>query len=78
MGIFQVRKLYLLQLFEPHAQAIMAHFIQAQLQFAALPKDEQPSHMGIESSVCVDWMVDYICDHREPVKLLLLKAEVQL
>ena len=60
---------------EPHAQAIMAHFMQAQLKFADLPKDEQPSHMGIESSSCVNWMVDYICDHREAVKLLLLKAE---
>ena len=31
--------------------------------------------MGLESSQCVNWMVDYICDHREPVKLLLCKAE---
>ena len=74
-GYFSSKEALFASIVEPHAQAIMAHFIQAQLQFAALPKDEQPSHMGIESSACVDWMVDYICDHREPFKLLLLKAE---
>ena len=38
-------------------------------------EQEQPKHMGLESSQCVNWMVDYICDHREPVKLLLTRAE---
>ena len=31
--------------------------------------------MGIESSDCVHWMVDYICQHRQAVKLLLCRAE---
>ena len=31
--------------------------------------------MGLESSSCIHWMVDYICAHPEPVKLLLTKAE---
>ena len=31
--------------------------------------------MGVESSDCVHWMVDYICAHRQPVKLLLTRAE---
>ena len=53
----------------------MANFMEAQLRFADLPKNEQPSHMGIESSSCIDWMVDYICEHRDPIKLLLSKAE---
>lgn len=74
-GYFSSKEALFASIVEPHAQALMAHFMQAQLQFADLPKDEQPSHMGIESSACVDWMVDYICDHREPFKLLLLKAE---
>ena len=43
--------------------------------FAELPEEEQPEHMGVESSSCVHWMVDYICAHREPVKLLLCRAE---
>ncbi|HJF93238.1 MAG TPA: TetR/AcrR family transcriptional regulator, partial [Lachnoclostridium phocaeense] len=32
-------------------------------------------HMGVESGSCVQWMVNYICQHREPVKLLLCRAE---
>ena len=31
--------------------------------------------MGLESSDCVHWMVDYICQHRDPVKLLLTRSE---
>ena len=47
----------------------------AQTTFAELPEKEQSEHMGLESGRCVDWMVDYICAHREPVKLLLCCAE---
>ena len=43
--------------------------------FAKLPEKEQPSHMGEDSRTYVDWMVDYVCRHREPVKLLLTRAE---
>ena len=32
-------------------------------------------HMGEASGDYVDWMVDYICEHREPVNLLLCRAE---
>ena len=31
--------------------------------------------MGEASGDYVNWMVDYICEHREPVKLLLCRAE---
>src|SRR5699024_3344502 len=55
-GYFSSKEALFASIVEPHAQALMAHFMQAQLQFADLPKDEQPSHMGIESSACVDWM----------------------
>ena len=30
---------------------------------------------GCAVSIHVNWMVDYICEHREPVKLLLCRAE---
>ena len=30
---------------------------------------------GVESSDCIHWMVEYICQHREPVKLLLCRSE---
>ena len=53
----------------------MGRFMEAQTSFSELPEQEQPEHMGLESSQCVHWMLDYICDHREPMKLLLCKAE---
>ena len=31
--------------------------------------------MGEGSRAYVDWMVDYVCWHREPVKLLLTRSE---
>ena len=58
-----------------HAAALMGRFMEAQTTFAELPEKEQSEHMGLESGRCVDWMVDYICAHREPVKLLLCCAE---
>ena len=60
---------------EPHAAALMGKFMEAQTSFAELPEEQQPDHMGEESSNCVHWMVDYICQHRKPVKLLLTRAE---
>lgn len=74
-GYFSSKEALFASIVEPHAQAIMANFMETQLRFADLPKNEQPSHMGIESSSCIDWMVDYICEHRDPIKLLLSKAE---
>jgi len=60
---------------EPHAAALMGRFMEAQTSFAELPEEEQPQHMGESSRSYVDWMVDYICQHREPVKLLISRAE---
>ena len=74
-GYFSSKEALFASIVEPHAQAIMANFMEAQLRFADLPKNEQPSHMGIESSSCIDWMVEYICEHRDLIKLLLSKAE---
>ena len=60
---------------EPHAAALMGRFMESQIAFAELPEGEQPEHMGEASGQCIHWMVDYICRHREPVKLLLCGAE---
>ena len=57
------------------AAALLGRYREAQTTFAEQPEKEQPEHMGLESGRCVDWMVDYICAHREPVKLLLCCAE---
>ena len=74
-GYFSSKEALFASIVEPHAAALMGRFMKAQTAFAEMPEKEQPEHMGLESSQCVHWMVDYICDHREPVKLLLCKAE---
>ena len=74
-GYFSSKEALFASIVEPHAAALMGRFMEAQTSFSELPEQEQPGHMGLESSQCVNWMVDYICDHREPVKLLLCKAE---
>lgn len=74
-GYFSSKEALFNAIVEPHAAALMGRFMEAQTTFAELPEKEQPEHMGLESGKCVDWMVDYICAHREPVKLLLCCAE---
>ena len=74
-GYFSSKEALFASIVEPHAAALMGKFMEAQTTFAELPEKEQPEHMGIESSQCLNWMVEYICAHRQPVKLLLCKAE---
>ena len=74
-GYFSSKEALFASIVEPHAAALMGRFMEAQTGFADLPEEEQPVHMGEASGGYVDWMVDYICDHREPVKLLLCRAE---
>ena len=74
-GYFSSKEALFNALVEPHAAALMGRFMEAQTSFAELPEEQQPEHMGVESSGCVHWMVDYICAHRQPVKLLLTRAE---
>ena len=74
-GYFSSKAALFASLVEPHAAALMGRFMEAQTGFADLPEKEQPAHMGEASGDYVDWMVDYICEHREPVKLLLCRAE---
>ena len=73
-GYFSSKEALFAAIVEPHATALMGKFMEAQTSFAELPEDQQPDHMGVESSNCVHWMVDYICQHREPVKLLLCRS----
>ena len=74
-GYFSSKEALFTAIVEPHATALMGKFMWAQTSFAELPEEEQPQHMGVESRDYVVWMVDYICRHREPVKLLLCCAE---
>lgn len=74
-GYFSCKEALFASIVEPHAAALMGPFMEAQAAFAELADAEQPSHVGVESSSYIHWMVEYICDHPEPVKLLLTKAE---
>ena len=74
-GYFSSKEALFASLVEPHAAALMGRFMEAQTCFAELPEEEQPAHMGESSGRYVEWMVDYICQHRQPVKLLLCRAE---
>ena len=74
-GYFSSKEAFFNALVEPHAAALMGRFMEAQTSFAELPEEEQVSHMGDESGNYVRWMVDYICQHRDPVKLLLTRSE---
>ena len=74
-GYFSSKEALFAAIVEPHAAALMGRFMEVQIDFAELPEEEQPAHMGESSSRYVEWMVDYICQHREPVKLLLCRAE---
>ena len=74
-GYFSSKEALFNALVEPHAAALMGRFMEAQTSFAELPEKEQVSHMGDESGNYVRWMVDYICQHRDPVKLLLTRSE---
>ncbi|MBM6947636.1 TetR/AcrR family transcriptional regulator [Mordavella massiliensis] len=74
-GYFSSKEALFASIVEPHAAALMGKFMEAQTSFAELPEEQQPDHMGVESSDCVHWMVDYICRNREPVKLLLCRSE---
>ena len=74
-GYFSCKEALFASIVEPHAAALMGRFMEAQTSFAGRPEAEQPEHMGEDSESCLDWMGDYICQNREPVKLLLCRAE---
>ncbi|HJB90696.1 MAG TPA: TetR/AcrR family transcriptional regulator [Candidatus Eisenbergiella merdigallinarum] len=74
-GYFSSKEALFSAIVEPHAAALMGRYMETQTAFADLPEEEQPSHMGKESSDYLHWMVDYICRNREPVKLLLCRSE---
>ena len=70
-GYFSSKEALFNALVEPHAAALMGKFMEAQISFAELPEEQQLEHTGMESGTYPDWMGQY----REPVKLLLTRAE---
>lgn len=74
-GYFSSKEALFASIVEPHATAVMGKFMTAQTDFANLPKEEQPAHMGKESADCVNWMIDYMYDNMENFKILLCCSE---
>ncbi|MEE0835367.1 MAG: TetR/AcrR family transcriptional regulator [Clostridia bacterium] len=74
-GYFSSKEALFASIVEPHAAAVMGRFMTTQTEFAELPKEEQPEHMGKESAECVDWMIDYMYEHYEDFKILICCAD---
>ena len=74
-GYFSCKEALFASIVEPHAKALMNRFVDAQLSFSALPSSEKPQHIGVESGEYIDWMVDYVYEHKDPVKILFSCAE---
>lgn len=70
-GYFSSKEALFASIVEPHAAEVMGRFMTAQTDFAELPKEEQPAHMGKESADCVNWMIDYMYEHYEDFKILI-------
>ena len=52
-GYFSSKEALFASIVEPHAAALKGRFMAAQVSFAEMPEEEQPEHMGLESSQCV-------------------------
>lgn len=70
-GYFSSKEALFAAIVEPHAAAVMGKFMTAQTEFAELPNEEQPAHMGKESAECVNWMIDYMYENYEDFKILI-------
>ena len=70
-GYFSSKEALFASIVEPHAAAIMGAFMRAQIAFSELPNEQQQEHMGIESEDCVKWMIDYMYEHYDDVKILI-------
>lgn len=70
-GYFSNKEALFTAIVEPHAAAVMGMFMLAQTNFAELPEEEQPEHMGVESSNCLDRMIDYMYEHFDEFKLII-------
>lgn len=70
-GYFSNKEALFASLVETHAAAVMGKFMQAQTDFENLPYEKQPSHLGVESKDCLDWMIDYVYKNYDAFKLII-------
>ncbi len=74
-GYYQSKEDLFYALVEEVAEKLLGQFNKAQNTFASLPPKMQPEQMGKISGDCIDWMVEYIYEHFDAVKLLICAAE---
>ena len=74
-GYFSSKEALFASIVEPHAVAVMGKFMTTQTNFAELPMEEQPEHMGKESSECLNWLIDYMYKNMEDFKILICCSE---
>ena len=74
-GYYSSKEALFNALVEPHAAALMGRFMESQTSFAELPEEQQVIQMKDSSEAYVNWMLDYICQHRDPVCLLLTRSD---
>ena len=74
-GYFSSKQALFASIVEPHAARMMSKYVDAHISFSALPEEKQPEHMGVESGSYIHWLVNYICENRNPVKQLICRAE---
>ena len=74
-GYYSSKEALFNALVEPHAAALMGRFMESQTSFAELPEEQQAIQMKDSSEAYVNWMLDYICQHRDPVCLLLTRSD---
>lgn len=74
-GYYQSKEELFCALVDEPAKNILGKFREAQNTFANLPPQMQTEQMGKISGDCIDWMVEYIYEHFDAVKLLICSAE---
>lgn len=68
-GYFFSKKALFASTVEPYATILMSKYVNTHISFSKPPAGGQPEHVGAESRTCIHWIVEYVCQHEEPVKL---------
>ena len=74
-GYFDSKEKIFDSLVEDFYNAVMNAYKDAHVEFAALPYDTQVSGMGDITAKCVEWCLEYIYDHLDEFRLILMCSE---
>ncbi len=74
-GYFESKEKIFDSLVKTSYDAVMAAYKDAHEEFAALPYDTQVSGMGDITARCVEWCLEYIYDHLDEFRLILMCSE---